>query len=34
MKSSIQGNTTAKDTATKELHILNLIRTGTHADLF
>ena len=26
--------TTAKDTATKELHILNLIRTGTHADLF
>ena len=26
--------TTAKDSATKELHILNLIRTGTHADLF
>mgnify|MGYP000000125383 FL=1 len=25
---------TEKGGATKELHILNLIRTGTHADLF
>ncbi|WP_262502535.1 hypothetical protein [Hoylesella loescheii] len=25
---------TAKEGVTKELHILNLIRTGTHADLF